>query len=44
MTSLDVESLFFNIPLIEKINNCVCDLHNKNLDNGKFNKESFSNF
>ena len=38
MTSLDVESLFTNIPLIETINNCISHLHNKNLHNGKLNK------
>ena len=38
MASLDVESLFTNIPLKETINNCVSDLHNKNLYNGKLNK------
>ena len=38
MASLDVESLFTNIPLNETINNCVSDLHNKNLYNGKLNK------
>ena len=37
MESLDVESLFTNIPLKET-NNCVSDLHNKNLYNGKLNK------
>ena len=31
MASLDVESLFTNIPLNETINNCVSDLHNTNL-------------
>ena len=31
MASLDVESLFTNIPLKETINNCVKDLHNKNV-------------
>ena len=35
MASLDVESLF---PLKETINNCVNDLHNKHLCNGKLNK------
>ena len=35
---LDVESLFTNISLKEIINNCVSDLHNKNLYNGKLNK------
>ena len=35
MESLDVGSLFTNIPLNETINNCVSDLHNKNLYNGK---------
>ena len=38
MASIDVESLFTNIPLKEAINNCVSDLHNKNLYNGKLNK------
>ena len=38
MASLDVESLFTNTPLKETINNCVNDLHNKNLYNGKLNK------
>ena len=38
MASLDVESLFINIPLKETINICVSDLHNKNLYNGKLNK------
>ena len=38
MASLDDESLFTNIPLKETINNCVNDLHNKNLYNGKLNK------
>ena len=38
MASLNVESLFTNIPLKETINNCVSDLHNKNLCNGKLNK------
>ena len=31
MASLDVESLFTNIPLNETIDNCVSDFHNKNL-------------
>ena len=38
MVSLDVESLFTNVPLKETINNCVNDLHNKTLYNGKLNK------
>ena len=38
MASLDVEFLFTNIPLNETINNCVSDLHNKNLYNGKLSK------
>ena len=41
MTSLDVESLFTNIPLNETINNCVSDLHNKNLYSGKLSKRDF---
>ena len=39
MASLDVESLFTNIPLNEIINNCISDLHNKNLYNGKLSKK-----
>ena len=35
---LDVEFLFTNIPLKETINNCVSDLHNKNIYIGKFSK------
>ena len=31
MASLDVESLFTNIPLKETINNCFSDLHNKSI-------------
>ena len=38
MASLDVESLFTNIPLKETINNCGSDLHKKHLYNGKLNK------
>ena len=38
MASLDIESLFTNIPLNEANNNCVSDLHNKNLYNGKLSK------
>ena len=38
MVSLDVESLFTNIPLNESINDCISDLHNKNLYNGKLSK------
>ena len=38
MASLDVESLFTNISSKETINNCVNDLHNKNLYIGKLNK------
>ena len=38
MPSLDVEFSFTNIPLNETINNCVRDLHNINLFNGKLNK------
>ena len=38
MASSDVESLFTNIPLKETINNCISDIHNKNLYNGKLNK------
>ena len=39
MASLDVESLFTNIPLNETINNCVSDLHNINLYNVKLSKK-----
>ena len=38
MASLDVETLFTNIPLNETINNCVSDLHNKRFYNGKLSK------
>ena len=38
MTSLDVASLLTNIPLHERNNNCVSDLHNKDLYNGKLSK------
>ena len=38
MASLDVESLFTNIPLNGTINNCVSDLHDKNLYSGKLSK------
>ena len=44
MANLDVESLFTNIPLNETIDNCISDLHNKNLYNGKPSKRNFSNF
>ena len=38
IASLDLESLFTNIPLNETTNNCVSDLHNQNLYNGKLSK------
>ena len=38
MAGLDVEPLFTNIPLNETINNCVSDLQNKNIYNGKLSK------
>ena len=41
MASFDVESLFTNIPLNETIKNCLSDLHNKNLYNGKLSKKDF---
>ena len=44
MVSLDVESLFANIPLSEAINNRVSDLHDKNLIMENSAKETFSNF
>ena len=42
MASLDVECLFTIIPLNEIINNCVRDLQNKNLYNGKLSKRDLS--
>ena len=42
MASLDIKSLFTNIPLNETISNCVSDLHNKNLYNGKLSKRKLS--
>ena len=44
MASLDVESLFTNILLNEAINNCVSDLHNKNLYDGTISKRDFFKF
>ena len=44
MTSLDIMSLFANIPLNEKINNCVSDLHIKNLYNEKLSKRVLLKF
>lgn len=41
MASLDSESLFTNIPLNEKMNNCVSDLNNKNHYNRSLTKEIF---
>ena len=38
MASLDVESFFTNIELNETINNCISDLHNKNIYNLKFSE------
>ena len=38
MASLDVESLFTNIPLNETIKNCLSDLHIKKFYNGKLSK------
>ena len=38
MASLDVKSLYTNIPLNETINNYGSDLHNKNLYNRKLSK------
>ena len=38
VASLDVVSLFTNVPWNETINNCVTDLHNKNLCNRKLSK------
>ena len=38
MTSLDVASLLTNTLLNERNNNCVSDLHNKDLYNGKLVK------
>ena len=42
MASLNVESWFTNIPINEAINNCVSDLHYKNLYNGKLGKSDLS--
>ena len=42
IASLDDEPLFTNITLNETINNCISDLHNKNLFNQKIsNKDLF---
>ena len=41
MASLDVEFLFISIPLNEAINNCISDLHNKNLYVRKLSKGDF---
>ena len=41
MASFDVESLFTKISSDETINNCVSDLHNKNLYNGKHSQRGF---
>ena len=38
LASFDVQSLFTNTPLNERVNNCVNDLHSKNIYNGKLNK------
>ena len=38
VASLDAVSLFTNVPWNETINNCVIDLHNKNLCNRKLSK------
>ena len=38
MASLNVKSLVPNVPLNETINNCVSDLHKKNLHNEKLIK------
>ena len=38
LASLDFKFLFTDIPLYETINNCVSDLQNKNLYNGKRSK------
>ena len=38
MRSTDVQFLFTSIPLNERINNCVSDLHSKNLYNEEFSK------
>ena len=42
MASLDIESLFTNIPLNETINNYISDLHNNNFYNGKLGKRDLS--
>ena len=38
MTSLNVEFLFTNFPLNKTIINCVSDMHNKNLYDGRLSK------
>ena len=38
------KSLFTNIPLNEAINNCVSDIHNKNLYNSELRKRDFFKF
>ena len=43
MASLDVESLFTNIPLTETIGNCIDDLYNNNLYSGSLNKVDLLN-
>ena len=40
MASLDVESLFTNIPLEETIKNCVNDLFSNNFRSGKLNRKN----
>ena len=45
IASLDVESLFTDISLNEASDNCVKDLQNENLYNGKLSKRgTLSNF
>ena len=41
MASLDVESLFTNIPLEETINNCVNDLFSNNFCSDKLSEKDF---
>ena len=42
MASMDVESLFTNIPLTETIRNCVNDLSSNNFCSGKLSRKDLS--
>ena len=43
MASLDVQSLFTNIPLEETIKNCVKDLLSNNCYSGKLSRKTYMN-